>query len=169
MTVESTPGVTIVEVAVAGPQLETVRELLREYVQSEASKLCFQGFDRELATLPGDYAPPDGCLLLAELGGMAAGCVALRRLDARRCEMKRLYVRAVFRGAGLAGLLVERVIEEARAKGYREMLLDTLPEMRAARMLYDILGFRACPPYLPAPTPGADCLVLDLTAPQAAY
>jgi len=164
---ESAPGVTIVEVTTAGPQLETVRELLREYVQSEASKLCFQGFDVELATLPGAYAPPDGCLLLAELGGMPAGCVALRRLDATRCEMKRLYVRAVFRGAGLAGLLVERTIGQARARGYQEMLLDTLPEMRAARMLYEILGFRSCAPYLPEPTPGADCLVLDLTALQA--
>lgn len=168
MSQEPQHGVGIIAVTDAGPHLDAVRELLREYVQSEASKLCFQGFDQELATLPGAYAPPDGCLLLAELGGLPAGCVALRRLDATRCEMKRLYVRAVFRGAGLAGMLVERVIGQARAKGYREMLLDTLPEMRAARMLYDILGFRSCPPYLPEPTPGADCLALDLTAPQAA-
>ena len=77
--------------------------------------------------------------------------------------MKRLYVRAVFRGAGLAGLLVERIIGKARALGYREMLLDTLPEMRAARLLYDMLGFQPCAPYLPNPTPGADCLVLNLS------
>ena len=163
------PGVAFNEVTVAGQQLETVRELLREYAQSEASGLCAglgaQGFDRELATLPGAYAPPDGCLLLAELGGRAAGCVALRRIDASRCEMKRLYVRAVFRGAGLAGLLVERIIEKARAIGYQEMLLDTLPDMRAARLLYDMLGFLPCAPYLREPTPGADCLALNLSAP----
>lgn len=162
----SPPGVSITEVIAAGPQLETVRELLREYMQSEAVKLCLRGSDQELATLPGAYSPPDGCLLLAEFGSVPAGCVALRRLDARHCEMKRLYVRAAFRGAGLAGLLVERVIEQARARNYAEMFLDTLPEMRAARLIYDMLGFRACAPYLPEPTPGADCLVLDLMTPR---
>ena len=161
------PGVTIAEVTVAGPQLDTVRELLQEYAgQADSSKLCFQGFDRELAALPGAYASPDGCLLLAELGGLPAGCVALRRIDDRRCEMKRLYVRAVFRGAGLAGLLVDRVIEKARAIGYQEMLLDTLPEMRAARLMYDMFGFQPCAPYLAEPTPGADCMALNLTLPQ---
>jgi GNAT superfamily N-acetyltransferase len=137
---------------------------MREYAdQADSSKLCVQGFDRELAALPGAYAPPAGCLLLAELGGVPAGCIALRRIDNRRCEMKRLYVRAVFRGAGLAGLLVDRVIEKARAIGYQEMLLDTLPEMRAARLLYDMLGFQPCAPYLAEPTPGADCMALNLT------
>ena len=156
-------GASIVVVAAPGPQLEAVRELLRKYAQQvDSSKLCFQGFEQELATLPGDYSPPAGCLLLAELGGMPAACVALRRLDAARCEMKRLYVRAVFRGAGLAGLLVERIIAEARARGYAEMYLDTLPGMQAARLIYDMLGFKSCPPYLPEPTPGADCLVLEL-------
>jgi GNAT superfamily N-acetyltransferase len=161
------PGVAITEVAAAGPQLETVRELLLEYgQQSDAAKLCFQGFDQEVATLPGAYAPPAGCLLLAELGGVPAGCIALRPLGGKRCEMKRLYVRAVFRGAGLAGVLVERLIEKARALGYQEMFLDTLPEMRAARLLYDMLGFVPCRPYLPEPTPGADCLALNLTLPS---
>jgi GNAT superfamily N-acetyltransferase len=161
------PGVAITEVAATGPQLEAVRELLHEYLGSEAMKLCAPGYDLELATLPGNYAPPAGCLWLAELGGMPAACVALRRLDATRCEMKRLYVRAAFRGAGLAGILVERVIERARALGYMEMYLDTLPDMRAARLMYDLLGFRVCPPYLPEPTPGAECLVLDLTGLEA--
>ena len=115
-----------------------------------------------LAGLPGAYSPPAGCLLLAELGGLPAGCVALRPLDGARCEMKRLYVRAAFRGAGLAGILVEHVIERARTQGYREMYLDTMPKMRAARVMYDMLGFKACAPYLAEPTPGADCLVLDL-------
>lgn len=165
-TPDDRPGVTIREVAVAGPQLESVGELLREYAQSDASGLCFPHFDRELATLPGSYAPPDGCLLLAELGGRPGGCVALRRIDNRRCEMKRLYVRAVFRGAGLAGLLVERVIGKARLLGYQEMMLDTLPAMRAARLLYDMLGFQPCAPYLAEPTPGADCMMLNLTLPR---
>ena len=161
------PGVAITEVAAAGSQLETVRELLLEYgQQADAARLCFQGFDQEVATLPGAYAPPQGCLLLVELGGVPAGCVALRPLGGKRCEMKRLYVRAVFRGAGLAGVLVERIIGKARALGYQEMFLDTLPEMRAARLLYDMFGFVACRPYLPEPTPGADCLALNLTMPS---
>lgn len=164
---EAAPGVTIREVSVAGPQLETVRELLREYAQSDASGLCFPGFDQEMANLPGAYAPPDGRLLLAELGGMPAGCVALRRIDDRRCEMKRLYVRAVFRGAGLAGVLVERVIAMARATGYQEILLDTLPAMRAARLIYEMFGFQPCAPYLAQPTPGADCMMLNLASPRA--
>jgi len=78
--------------------------------------------------------------------------------------MKRLYVRAAFRGAGLAGLLVERIVACAQSRGYEEMYLDTLPEMRAARLMYDMLGFRPCAPYLAEPTPGADCMVLDLNA-----
>ena len=161
------PGVTIGEVAGEGPRLEMVRELLREYaMQVDSSKLCYQGFDQEVADLPGAYAPPAGCLLLAELGGLPAGCVALRRIDERRCEMKRLYVRAVFRGAGLAGILVDRIIGKARAIGYQQMLLDTLPEMRAARQMYDMFGFQPCAPYLAQPTPGADCLALNLTSPR---
>jgi GNAT superfamily N-acetyltransferase len=155
-------GVVITEVAGAGQPLETVRELLREYLRSDAVTRRADGYAGELSGLPGAYAAPAGCLLLAELGGIAAGCVALRPLDADRCEMKRLYVRAAFRGAGLAGILVEQIIARARAQGYREMYLDTMPKMRAARQMYDMLGFRACAPYLAEPTPGADCLVLDL-------
>ena len=158
----SPPGVTIADVTAPGPRLEAVRELLREYLQSEAVKLCVRGGAQELATLPGDYAPPVGCLMLAELGGTPTACVALRRLDDQRCEIKRLYVRAAFRGAGLAGLLLDRIIARARLLGYREIYLDTLPEMRAARFIYDMLGFGPCPAYLPEPTPGADCLMLEL-------
>ena len=163
------PGVVITELAADSPQMATARELLREYMRSEAMKLCVQDSEGELASLPFIYAPPAGCLWLAQLGGVPAACVGLRRRDATRCEMKRLYVRAAFRGAGLAGILVERVIERARALGYREVFLDTLPEMRAARLIYDMLGFRACPPYLAVPTPGADCLVLELSGPLAAH
>jgi putative acetyltransferase len=163
---EATPrGVVISEVTAEGPKLDAVRELLREYLQAEAARVCAKDYPQELANLPGAYAPPAGCLLLAQLGGMAAGCVALRPLDEARCEMKRLYVRAAFRGAGLAGLLVEHLIARAQAQGYKEMYLDTLPEMRAARLMYNMLGFRVCAPYLPEPTPRADCMVLDLRAP----
>ena len=155
-------GVVITEVTATEPKLETLRGLLREYLRSDAVTRRADGYAGELADLPGAYSAPPGCLLLAELGGLPAGCVALRPLDGKRCEMKRLYVRAAFRGAGLAGILVEHVIERARAQGYREMYLDTMPKMRAARLMYDMLGFKACAPYLAEPTPGADCLVLEL-------
>ena len=155
-------GVVITEVTVTEPKLETLRGLLREYLRSDAVTRRADDYAGELADLPGAYSAPAGCLLLAELGGLPAGCVALRPLDGKRCEMKRLYVRAAFRGAGLAGILVEHVIERARAQGYREMYLDTMPKMRAARLMYDMLGFKACAPYLAEPTPGADCLVLEL-------
>ena len=155
-------GVVITEVTATEPKLETLRGLLREYLRSDAVTRRADGYAGELADLPGAYSAPAGCLLLAELGGLPAGCVALRPLDGKRCEMKRLYVRAAFRGAGLAGILVEHVIERARAQGYREMYLDTMPRMRAARLMYDMLGFKACAPYLAEPTPGADCLVLEL-------
>ena len=155
-------GVVITEVTATEPKLETLRGLLREYLRSDAVTRRADGYAGELADLPGAYSAPAGCLLLAELGGLPAGCVAMRPLDGERCEMKRLYVRAAFRGAGLAGILVEHVIERARAQGYREMYLDTMPKMRAARLMYDMLGFKACAPYLAEPTPGADCLVLEL-------
>ena len=155
-------GVVITEVTATEPKLETLRGLLREYLRSDAVTRRADAYAEELDGLPGAYSPPAGCLLLAELGGLPAGCVALRALDGARCEMKRLYVRAAFRGAGLAGILVEHVIERARAQGYREMYLDTMPKMRAARVMYDILGFKVCAPYLTEPTPGADCLVLEL-------
>ncbi len=155
----------IVEVTGSGPHLDRARELFLEYGQTLGASQCLKDFDREVASLPGAYTPPGGCLLVAELGIIAGGCVALRRLDDMRCEMKRLYVRPVFRGAGLASLLVERAIERARAMGYREILLDTLPQMRRARELYETFGFRPCAPYLPEPTPGADCYALDLTRP----
>ena len=155
-------GVVITEVTATEPKLETLRGLLREYLRSDAVTRRADDYAGELADLPGAYSAPAGCLLLAELGGLPAGCVALRPLDGERCEMKRLYVRAAFRGAGLAGILVEHVIERARAQGYREMYLDTMPKMRAARLMYDMLGFKACAPYLTELTPGADCLVLEL-------
>src|SRR5215471_7035660 len=102
----------------AGEQLRIVRQLFVEYVQSLPISLCFQGFEQELAELPGSYAPPDGRLLIASANVVAAGCVALRKIAPRICEMKRLYVRREFRGKGLGRILAEAAIEAARESGY---------------------------------------------------
>lgn len=140
-----------------------VRELFLEYAQSLGFSLCFQSFDRELAELPGDYAPPQGRLLLAEWDGEAAGCVALHPLDSQTCEMKRLYLRPPYRGKGLGRTLVQRVIDAARAIGYLRMRLDTVePLMKDAVALYRRFGFRDIPPYRENPIPGAMYLELEL-------
>jgi ribosomal protein S18 acetylase RimI-like enzyme len=126
--------------------------------------LGFQEFDRELASLPGDYAPEQkGAILLAWLDDSCLGCVALRALDEERCEMKRLYVRPGARGVGAGRLLAEAVIERARGLGYRRMLLDTLPAMREAQALYRRLGFVETSPYRFNPVPGAAFFELDLS------
>ena len=135
--------------------IEQARELFREYAQSLGFSLCFQSFDQELAELPGKYAPPDGCLLLAEHKGELAGCVALRKLDSSTCEMKRLYVRPTFRGKGFGYLLANEIISRARAAGYRRMRLDTVePVMRAAVGMYRQFGFREIEPYTNNPMKG---------------
>jgi len=139
-----------------------VRELLREYERVLGVDLCFQGFAQELANLPGDYAPPRGTLLLARDGDAVAGCIALRPVDDRDCEMKRLYVRDAFRAAGLGRRLVERLIAEAHAIGYRRMVLDTLPTMIAAQRLYETFGFTDIAPYRHNPIGGTRFLGLEL-------
>jgi putative acetyltransferase len=121
--------------------LETVRLLLQEYWNSFGFTPCFQNFGDELAGLPGAYVPPSGRLALATVDGQPAGCVALRRVDTLRAEPKRLYVRPAFRGHGLGRSLLEWVMNEARAAGYRELVGDTMPVMEDALALYDRMGF----------------------------
>lgn len=136
-------------------QIGQARELFLEYAKSLGFSLCFQNFEKELAELPGDYAPPDGCLLLASCGNELAGCVALHKLEANICEMKRLYLRPQFRGKGLGRLLADRIISEARQIGYRRMRLDTVgPVMKDAVAMYRKIGFQEIPSYRPNPNPG---------------
>ena len=144
------------------PLLTAARALFEEYAASLGISLCFQGFDEELASLPGDYRPPRGRLLIAQYEDAPVGCVALRPLQADICEMKRLYVRPGFRGLKVGRLLVERLIEEARAAGYARMRLDTLPNMNEARVLYESFGFHRIDAYCENPIPGAIFLELDL-------
>ena len=143
-------------------ELERIRVLFREYAGLVSEALCFQGFDRELEELPGAYAPPGGALLLARGPAGDAGCVALKRLDAHTAEMKRLFVRHAYRGAGLGRRLTQQVIDQARDAGCSRLVLDTLPKLAEAIALYRSLGFRDCAPYLAAPTPGALCFELSL-------
>lgn len=142
--------------------LNEIKALFKEYASSLGFDLTFQNFKEELAKLPGDYAPPHGSLLLANWQGQVAGCVALRRIDNRVCEMKRLYVRPQFRGFGIGKSLAERIIELARRMGYVRMRLDTVPTMERAKSLYALLGFREIPPYRYNPIEGATFMELIL-------
>lgn len=154
----------MLEIAAArAADLDDIQAMFREYSALVAEALCFQGFDQELANLPGAYAPPSGALLIARDGEAAAGCVALRRLDGRTGEMKRMYVREAYRGSGLGRSLALAVITEAKQKGCARIVLDTLPKLSAAIALYRDLGFRETGPYLPSPTPGALCFELRIS------
>ena len=140
----------------------TARDLFREYAEAIATDLEYQGFAAELAALPVPYVLPGGALLIARAGNDVAGCVALRPLDHRTGEMKRLYVRPPYRSWGLGKLLVEAVILAARQAGYSELRLDTLPTMASAQALYRRLGFVETPPYNRTHLPGTRFYALKL-------
>ena len=147
-------------------EFQATKRIFEEYAQQLGVDLDFQNFDAELADLPGDYAEPQGALLLAMVDGQLAGCCAMRALDAvdypNACEMKRLYVRSTHRRLGLGRQLAEAVMDAARIAGYSHMLLDTLTEMESARALYQDLKFEEIPPYYHNPIPGAHYLKVDL-------
>jgi GNAT superfamily N-acetyltransferase len=146
----------------AADEVALVAALFREYGDSLGIDLSFQGFDDELARLPGEYAPPRGALLLAVEGNEPAGCAGIRPLEDDACELKRLYVRPAFRAGGLGRALSLAAIEEGRRLGYARMRLDTLPSMGAARRLYASLGFREIEPYRFNPVEGTQFLELEL-------
>ncbi|MDQ6892629.1 MAG: GNAT family N-acetyltransferase [Acidobacteriota bacterium] len=143
-------------------EIAEVRTLLLEYQASLDVDLGFQGFAHELAALPGSYSPPSGRLLLARVDGLACGCIGLQPISSEVCEMKRLYVRPACRGSGLGRLLAARVLEEARAIGYRRICLDTLPSMTRAAAMYEAMGFEEIPPYRHNPVPGTRFMALSL-------
>jgi ribosomal protein S18 acetylase RimI-like enzyme len=142
--------------------LHVVRELFQEYAAGLGVDLSFQGFEAEVAELPGKYAPPSGRLLLAWREDAAMGCIALRALDTTACEMKRLYVRPEARGERLGRRLAERICQEARDAGYSRICLDTLPSMLPAQALYRALGFASIEPYVFNPVQGTQFMALDL-------
>ena len=146
--------------------MQLLGTLFQEYAADLSIDLGFQDFEQEIATLPGEYAPPRGAVLLAWVDGCPAGCCALRPLDASdyptAAEMKRLYVRKAFRGFGLGRHLAEKILDVARLAGYASVLLDTLDDMEAARALYAELGFEEIPPYYHSPIEGSHYLKADI-------
>jgi carbonic anhydrase len=154
-------GITILQAA-SSLDIARARELFVEYAAWLNVDLCFQHFQEELASLPGAYVPPQGCLLLAHADGQAAGCVGLRRFDEDRGEIKRLWVREPFRHARIGRMLINHALDAGRASGYRRLVLDTLPQMGAALALYRSFGFREIPAYYDNPIPGAVYMGMDL-------
>jgi ribosomal protein S18 acetylase RimI-like enzyme len=144
-------------------EVEQARSLFTEYAAGLGFSLCFQGFAEELAGLPGDYAPPDGRLLLSYDDERLLGCIALRRHDDVTCEMKRLFLRPAARGKGAGRVLVDQILSAAREIGYQRMVLDTVPgTMDKAIGLYRSIGFREIAPYYDSPVTGALFMELEL-------
>ena len=143
-------------------QYESVRSLFIQYADALGLNLEFQGFSRELAELPGKYAPPQGCILLAVAGDSYSGCVALRPLENAICEMKRLFVKPEYQGRGIGRLLANAIVVEARRKGYQKMRLDTIESMHAAQTLYLSLGFKTIEAYCYNPLENPSYMELDL-------
>lgn len=152
-------GPELVEV-ICSQDLELVRQLFTDYQRDLPFDLSFQNFQKEMAALPGRYAPPTGRLLLARCEDNSAGCVALRQIGSDICEMKRLFVRPAFRGRGIGRVLAQAIVEEARQIGYKRMRLDTVLE--PAKSLYKSLGFREIPPYHHVPIDGVMFMELEL-------
>ena len=142
--------------------LPLVRALFREYEASIDTQYCFQSFEAELADLPGYYAPPGGCLLIARSGEAAAGCIALRHLDDKSGEVKRFFVREHYQGVGLGAELMTRLIANAQNAGFESLVLETLPTMRSANRLYERLGFVQRSAYHRNSAPGITHLSLSL-------
>jgi GNAT superfamily N-acetyltransferase len=167
LAASATAPATVIREAKTAQDIAQARALFEEYAAWLAVDLCFQGFACELATLPGNYAPPLGCLLLAGPAESPLGCVALRPCAALPGaagsvgEVKRLYVRSDARGCGIGGSLVRTLIDRAWAIGYTTLVLDTLEQMGAARSLYASLGFREIPAYYANPLPGVRYMALD--------
>ena len=147
--------------------IRAARDLFEEYAAGIGISLCFQNFDRELANLPGDYAPPHGRLLVGREEDQLAGCIAMRKLEPGVCEIKRLFLRPAYRGKGLGRVLVESIIDEARKLGYTHMRLDTLPgRMDQAIALYHSMGFVEIAPYYENPVEGAKFMEYKLAINQ---
>jgi GNAT superfamily N-acetyltransferase len=158
---ENIPEPVIVQVR-NSRHLTAIRSLFEAYAASLDFDLDFQNFEDELNKLPGEYAPPEGCILMAIVGKDPAGCVALRQISNDICEMKRLYINPLYRKKGIGRRLAETVIQNACGIGYKRMRLDTVPGMKAARTLYASLGFKKIAPYRFNPIDGAAFMELDL-------
>ena len=156
------PDVRIIDVTDSPSRMDDVRVLFMAYAKDIGIDLCFQGFETELAELPGCYAAPWGCILLAEVDREPVACVALRPIDEKTGEIKRLFVRPEFRGHGLARRLATEVVNAGFECGYSRLLLDTLSSMTAARKLYESLGFKPTEAYYDNPLPDVCYYELDL-------
>ena len=140
---------------ISGTDLEQIKLMFRQYftwiTEDNGINLSYQGVEAELDNLPGDFSPPEGCLLIAKIEGNPVGCVALRSFEPGICEMKRLFVEPECRSKGLGKTLAKKVIQEAKNKGYHKMLLDTGDFMVAAQSLYSSLGFKTADQYYDVP------------------